>query len=542
LVLAAISMALAAVAIILSPCAEGLLFAPVDAFTHHEPDARYETLFPYYVELCAVSQFRSAELGTGGSPGHAAMYLKGACRDTDAPYPKLRRCVGNVTDPDSPEHGAGVSVNRWLRNVNWVAFAGRGQVFEGNLEPDEVVTRERLQAAAQEAIDAGAFRGVELWPYPGQTPDSQLIDFVTRHSAGTDFALSLARSALCGRVPVEPEMMDEIVHFLNDINRKYATGAADFRWSGYHDNCVHLLRNALAAASIWEPISVRVAKLLQVFHLAVPANEALNLAALGTTGPVDSYPRIFGDDKMRDAMLEFGWLPTRHGALLVSLPVHPNNLLFDTQPRLLVLQSPFTLRTTRRLLKMLDDPRFTELDANLRHFQSIYEEILSRRDQPDDVFAPLRGDRYRRVRRRYFSVIESELREVEHMRAELAAPPKRASSPIRGSATSSSGRLHDLQIGDEAGLPVVVSVGDDLHAPPEVAEADLVRARHEVCGVSDCVGQTLVVRALQGERLRGGVDGRDLARDGEVGLLTGSNLGGDGGGHGESHRQGQGER
>jgi len=317
-------------------------------------------------------------------------------------------------------------VNRWFRSVNWVAFPGRGLFFDGDLEPGQTVTEASRQAVIRHAIDAGFYRGVELWPYPGETPESTLEDFVRRLSAGTDFALLMARSALCGRVPVEPEMMDEIIHFLNDLNREYATGAADYRWNGLNDNCVHTLRNALAAASVWEPISVGLAKFLAVFNLAVPANEALNLAKLGTSGPLDSYPSIFGDDPMRDAMLEFGWLPTRHGSLLVSLPVHGDNELFDPQPRLLVLQGPVTRSTTRRLLAMLEDPRYTELDANLRHFHELYGQILSRRDQPEPLEA-LRGDRYRRVRRRYFSVIEAGLRDVERMQQELAPsqPPDR---------------------------------------------------------------------------------------------------------------------
>jgi len=174
---------------------------------------------------------------------------------------------------------------------------------------------------------------------------------------------------------------------------------------------------------------VRAAKLLEIFHLAIPANEAINLAALGSMGPVDSYPKIFDDDAMRDAMLELGWLPTRHGALLVSLPMHANNQLFDPRPRLLVFQGPFALRKTRRLLEMLDDPRFTELYANLRHFDEIYRQILARKDEPDDVFASLRGGRYRRVRRRYISVIEAGLREVEGMRAGLAQWPGSAPGP-----------------------------------------------------------------------------------------------------------------
>jgi hypothetical protein len=395
------------------------MFAPVEGFAHHEPDARYEELFPQYVELCAVSQFRSYDQ-TGGSPGHATMYLKGACRDTEAPYPRLRRCAGSVTDPDDPEHGSGVSVNRWFRSVNWIAVGGRGRFYEGGLEPDETVTRARLEEASREAIDAGVYRGVELWPWPGQTQESDLVQFVSRHSIGTDFALQFARSALCGRMPVEPEMLDEIIDFLNDLNREYATGAADFEWSGYHDNCVHTLRNALAAASIWSPTSVRATKLRQLLHLAIPANEALNLAALGTMGPIDSYPRIFADDSMRDAMLEFGWLPTRHGALLVSLRVHARNEVFDPNPRLLVLQGPVTMRRTRKLLAMLEDPRFTELDANLRHVHEVYRGILDR-PEPEDALAPLRGDRYRRVRRRYLAVIESALRDVERMQSQVGA-------------------------------------------------------------------------------------------------------------------------
>jgi len=417
-----VGAALAACAVLLWLAKDRLLFRPVEGFTLHEPEARYEALFPYYVELCAVSQFRSDTKGSGGSPGHAVMYLKGACRDTDAPYPRLRRCPGNVTDPNDPGHGAGISVNRWFRSANWVAFAGRGQFFGEDLGPGQRVTPERLEQAARAAIAAGVFRGIELWPNPSQAEDADRIEFVVRHSAGTDFALRYARSGLCGRVPVEPEMLDEMIHFLNDLNREFATGAVDFVWNGYHDNCVHTLRNALAAASVAEPISVRASKLRQLFHLAIPANEAIRLAALGTKGPIDSFADIFASDPMRNAMLEFGWLPTRHGAMLVSLPVYPDNDVFDPQPRLLVFQGPVTLRTTRQLLKMLDEPRFTELAPNLAHFVQIYRDILAQREQKD-VLQSVRGDRYRRARRRYFEVITAAMQDVQRMQAQLGTAP-----------------------------------------------------------------------------------------------------------------------
>jgi len=425
-------VAVAAVAFVGMPqsCADRIFFAPVEGFAYHEPGARYEQLFPYYVELCAVSQLRSDKLPSGGSPGHAAMYVKGACRDTEAPFPKLRRCARNA-DPSDPEHGAGISVNRWLRNVNWIAVSGREMFFEGGLAPGEPVTQARLEQVAREAIDSGAFRGVELWPFPHPKADPSLFDFVSTRSAGTDFALRLGRSALCGRVPVTAEMLDEIIHFLNDLNREYATGAADYQWNGYHDNCVHTVRNALAAASVWDPISVRETRLRQLFHLAVPANEAINLAALGTMGPIDSYPEIFRNDAMRHALLEFGWLPTRHGSLLISLPVRENNELFDPRARILVFQGPSTMRTTRKLLHMLDDPRYTDLDANLAYFEQVYRGILSSKEE-SDPFAALWGDRYRRMRRRYVALVESELAEVEQMRAgERSEPEKKPDAPAR---------------------------------------------------------------------------------------------------------------
>ncbi|HEY1861559.1 MAG TPA: hypothetical protein VGG61_14460, partial [Gemmataceae bacterium] len=81
------------------------------------PDPVYDRLFPYYVELCATSQFRSKLKGEGGVAGHAVMYIKGACKDEQAPYPQLRRCRVAATELDDPEHGAGVSVGRWFRNV-----------------------------------------------------------------------------------------------------------------------------------------------------------------------------------------------------------------------------------------------------------------------------------------------------------------------------------------------------------------------------------------------------------------------------------------
>jgi len=40
-------------------------------------------------------------------------------------------------------------------------------------------------------------------------------------------------------------MLEEVIAFLNDKNREYAKGEADYNWSVWADNCAHTLRNAL---------------------------------------------------------------------------------------------------------------------------------------------------------------------------------------------------------------------------------------------------------------------------------------------------------
>jgi hypothetical protein len=88
------------------------------------PDSIYEALSDHYVEMCVVSQYHLLEGDLGGIPGHAVMYLKGACREESAPYPRMRPCRYATFDPKDPGYGAGVSVNRWFKNVNWIATPG----------------------------------------------------------------------------------------------------------------------------------------------------------------------------------------------------------------------------------------------------------------------------------------------------------------------------------------------------------------------------------------------------------------------------------
>src|SRR5262249_17393628 len=137
----------------------------------------------------------------------------------------------------------------------------------------------------------------------------------------------------------------------------------------------------LAAANIWSPLSVRAVKFRQLFNLAVPANEFVNLAELGTEGDFGDYREVQQDGPRRDALHEFRWLPMRHGALLKTLPVHEPNDLFDTTFRLFTLQSPFRMGKTAHVIDLLSDARFVNLGANLHYFRDKYEAILASHDE-----------------------------------------------------------------------------------------------------------------------------------------------------------------
>ena len=311
-------------------------------------------------------------------------------------------------------------MGRWFRNVNWVAIPGYKLFYQGNLATNERLTQARFDATVRDAIDKGVYYGVDFHDYPAASSGASLENFIANHGIGTDFALQFARSAFCARLPVTERMLDEVIAFLNDKNREYAEGDVDYNWSVWADNCVHTLRNALAAANIWSPLSVRTVKILQLFNLAVPANEFVNLAELGTEGNIEDFRQIQEEGPQRDALHEFGWLPTRHGALLKTLPVHEPNDLYDTTFRLFTLQSPFMMNKTRHAIELLSDGRFVDLGINLRYFREKYDAILAGRNETRDALASVRGTPYRRVERLHHEYIRKQRAEVESMLNKLS--------------------------------------------------------------------------------------------------------------------------
>jgi hypothetical protein len=398
------------------------------------PDSIYEALSDHYIELCAVSQYRPVEGELGGIPGHAVMYLKGACRDESAPYPRLRPCRYATFDRKDPEHGAGISVNRWFKNVNWVATPGKFLFFNGDVPEYELLDQDRFDGAVQRALELGMYRGVEVHTKPDADAPQSIPDFVAQDSIGTDFALRFGRTVFCTRLPMPAEMMAQVRNYLNGLNDEYWNGEADYQWSGYSDNCVHTLHNALAAAGVWKPKSIRGTKLRQLFNLAVPANTFIDLAFLSNRYPIEDFKKIRSDKLHWESLATRGWVPATPGVLLKTLPVLQVNALYDTKFRLFVLGGFFSNETTKRAQILLTDGRYLQLDANLRYFYERYERILAERDADGSWTDSLRGDGYRTDREIYYDYIASQrdavievlerMAEIEALRAEVLEEAK----------------------------------------------------------------------------------------------------------------------
>jgi hypothetical protein len=351
-------------------------------------DPIHEDLFPDYVELCATSQWRRQDGVVGGVPGHTVMYLKGACRRPGAAYPTVEMCPNPSDDPESLDHGVGISVNKIFRSVNWMATPGKDLFFDGGLDPGETLTAARQEAYLDRLVDLGLFDGIEIHPqYLDGKPESlPMSRFIAEEAVGTDFALRYARSSFCTRVPVERSMMVEIVDWLNALNADYADGETEYNWNGYNDNCVHMVRNSLAAADIWTPKLVGTIRIRQLFNMAVPANEFVNLAERVTQFPVEDEVLVRRDDAARRSLARHDWLPSQPGALLEILPPHPDNEIYETGLRLFVMEGPLSERreVADRLLR---DARFRDLEANLRYWRDVYARVVAERPRRNDAFA-----------------------------------------------------------------------------------------------------------------------------------------------------------
>jgi len=377
------------------------------------PEPAYEELFPYYAELCAVSRFERIGVERGGSAGHSVLYLKGVCRDADAPYPTVELCPERVDDPRDPRHGTGISVNAAFANVNWVAYPGRGLFYDGNLERGQTLDAAHFEATIHTIAEQGLLRGVDVHEekltgvLPGLTAEERLAESLL----GTDVAIRFARSVWCTTMPLERAQLEDVVAYLNELNQRRS-----FSYNLFFDNCVDTLHNSLAAAGVWEHKEPPGGLLRGIISMGIPANEVIRLARRSNLFPLEDFGAVRADATMLESLKTYGQLPTRPGALLKSVPVHRPNQIYDTSLQMFVVEGPAG-REARAVTDMIGDGRYTDLGSNLHYYEARYQQIL---DQLGTGWWP-RSAAYREDLERYRAYIAGQLDEVRELKARLYA-------------------------------------------------------------------------------------------------------------------------
>jgi hypothetical protein len=388
--------------------------------------ALYPRIYPYYAEVCALSEIRKKPgLGVplrSGIGGHSLLYLNGVRLDHRVRYPTLVVCDGD----DSPaRHGVGISVNSHYRNANWVAAEGRNFVWRGALAPGEKLTRAAYECTQDLAKAQGVLDGIEFHErlFRDKPRGMSERDYMYEISIATDFAVTFGRDVYRARVPLDPARMGAIVDFLNKLNQPYRDGSQIFRWRVLNNNCSHVAHNALASAGIWAPWPTGQFFAIAALRFPVPKNEFVDLMLRTSDLPVHDARAMYEDEIARRALFETGVLPTAPGALAIAERVIQDNEMYETgRLRLIFYDNPFWGPYRRHFARILTEPRYSNLRANLIHFANMYETALEHRRSTSGGSTSSESEA--RFLTHYDSYIEQETERVNSLLSIVNRSPK----------------------------------------------------------------------------------------------------------------------
>ena len=406
------------------------------------PEAQrlYNALFPYYAELCVVTQSHKKGATPGGWGGHAAMLMNGAEIDLGAGYPRLR-LVADGTDLSPADSGTGISVNKIFTNTNWVAIPGRDEFYRGGLAADQTLDEPFYEATVKKATAAGWFAGIRIRDDLEQRRPAEMPveEFIVRHSIGTDFALNFARTAYSARLPMSRESMGEVISYLNGVNE--SAQKSGYTWNAFTNNCSHVLHNALAAAGVWDPKDVRGTGLIKIAKdvlsvargvvwggmsdFSFPANNFVRLYEAGNKRPIDDAVAAFKNhDVVRT--LNDGWISTGPGALILTSPMQDaaRNQLFAAgrDPFLFSVPMFWNKKDEFERLTRNAPSNLGDLGANLALFRERYAKTLANRRGVDDELRSVHdegnGRAFRSFYERFYQQIADELQQTDARIAE----------------------------------------------------------------------------------------------------------------------------
>jgi hypothetical protein len=397
----------------------------------------YNDLYPTYAEVCAVSQIEQVGQAEGGYAGHGVMYLKGACRDTRVGYPRLALCEDLGRDPKAPTSEVAISVDQVFSNVNWVAVDDKAFFFSGNLGPDDKIGPDALAAAEKKAIDSGIFKGVKFHESYRQSflSANHLTsisdeEFLAQEAIGTDYALDFGRNVYCSRFPLpaiqgKPVLLKAVIDYLNALNDRYQK-TNDYEWNAYGDNCTHIPHNALAAAGIVDPIAMDQFFPIQLFSLAVPANEFVGLTSLQNDPALDDLSAMGRTAHVPDNLINRNWIPVQPGGLVELFPMHlRSNVEFEKSPGILLLSIPILAPNDAEFDRVQKDPKYTDVLENLKWFAERYEAAIEHQHSKAFFEWTLQAldPGFNEFYDKYYAYVSEQLTKVKAEIAEISARP-----------------------------------------------------------------------------------------------------------------------
>jgi hypothetical protein len=399
-------------------------FATVTGARNSAADDLYCQIYPYHAELCVLTEIRKKP-GDGvplhsGIGGHSVLYLNGVFRDRQVGYPTLKLCDA---EPLPASKGVGISVNAHYSNANWIATDGPDFLWWGALEPGETLSRARYEQTQERAKAMGLLDGVAFHTHLFRDKPSGMsdTDYMYEISIASDYAVQFGRDTLRVRIPLDRARMGAIAAFLNALNAPYRDGAQVFKWRVLNNNCSHVAHNALAHAGIWNPWPTGQFFLTAAFNFPVPKNEFVDLVTRTNDLPIDDAAAMFKDESARHMLLNHNALPTRPGALVTAEPAVPDNELYNIEGlRLIFFDTPWGPYRPR-LARILGDSRYSDLRANLRHFESVYAAAAKHRR------IPAKSDRQADFYRCYDEYI---LREATNVRKILENLEQLSQAPV----------------------------------------------------------------------------------------------------------------
>jgi hypothetical protein len=344
----------------------------------------YDKMFPFYTTQCAVNQMvkKNGE-PPGGEYGHSLLYIKGACRDTSASYPKLKMCEPGDGQPT----GAIVSLDSIYLNTKFIVMDGKELMFNAGLGKDQPLTQDYFDQIVAKALKTGAAKGVTLTD--GTTDEESVI----RRSTQTDWALSFAHDAACVRIPMNQKQIQAMVDTLNTTNEPYVNGKKQFHWNEISDNCVTLIRETFSKIGLRAPIGTPHGLFKQIEELKQATKSELPIPAMDLVQTIDAVNNIkqvgtaeavFANAELRDYFNKFGTLPGATGGTIFFVPMHEVGNDLYTHGANLIFDKLSKGANEKKWESYLEDASYSSIDGNLNIVLNQFFKIQTLRKAVDE--------------------------------------------------------------------------------------------------------------------------------------------------------------